>query len=478
MSRKRIPPFETEITHLGPKGLGVGRAPDGAEVRVRAAVPGARVHLVPAGKRKGVWTGRKVATVRPPPDGEAPRCAVFGLCGGCLLQEASLRAQRRAKHAMAVADVAEHLSLDGVEIHPIRGADAAYGYRNRIEMSFGPRRWLTEGDQELGLAQEGRFLGMHPPGRFDRVVDSPRCELVSEAMNQLLEAVRSVALHPEAPPPNDVRTHEGFWRHVRLREGHHTGERLVVLFTRTPDPETPWGADAEAWVERVAEAVGDRAVGVVWCVDDGVADVARGEVRRVWGRGELREELHPEGLRNARFQLSHESFFQTNTPGAEVLYSTIGEALGEHRDGLLLDLYCGTGSIGITLADRFEQVVGIEVVEAAVHDAEANAKANDVEANYRCAKVEDALDALGGGSHVVVDPPRAGLHPKVARHLATTRARSLVYVACKPGSLGRDAALLAEGGWRLEALWTVDLFPHTGHIEMVGRFVRPEEETA
>jgi len=475
MARRRIPPFETEITHLGPKGLGVGRAPDGAEVRVRGSVPGARVHVVPAGKRKGIWTGRKTVTVRPPADGVQPRCAVFGMCGGCLLQEASLEAQRRDKHAMALADVAAHVALDGVVVHPIRGVDGAYGYRNRIEMSFGPRRWLTEGDQQAGVSQHGRFLGMHPPGRFDRVVDSLRCELVSEGMNELLQAVRSVALDDDAPPPNDVRSHEGFWRHVRLREGHHTQERLVVLFTRSPDPQTPWGPDAESWVERVAHAVADKAVGVVWCVEDGVADVARGEVRRVWGRATLSEALHPEGLRSARFQLSHNSFFQTNTPGAEVLYSTIGEALGAHRDGRLLDLYCGTGSIGITLADRFDEVIGIEEVEAAVRDAEANAEANGVVARYRCAKVEAALDDLGPGAHVVVDPPRAGLHPKVAKHLAKTRARSLVYVACKPGSLGRDAAFLAEGGWRLEALWTVDLFPHTGHVEMVGRFVRDEE---
>ena len=475
MARKRIPPFETEITHLAPKGLGVGLAPDGAEVRVRGAVPGARVHLVPAGKRKGVWNGRKTVTVRPPADGVRPRCGVFGLCGGCLLQEASLHAQRRAKHAMALAEVEAHVPLDGVRVHPIRGSAAAYGYRNRVEMSFGPRRWLAEADQRAGVSQRGRFLGMHPPGRFDRVVDTPRCELVSEEMNQLLARIREVVLHPDAPPPNDVRTHQGFWRHLRLREGFHTGQRLVALFTRSPDPRAPWGAAAPAWIQRVVEAVGERAVGVVWCVEDGVADVARGAVRRVWGAGSLAEELHPEGLRGARFQLSHESFFQTNTPGAEVLYGAIGEALGEDGGGRLLDLYCGTGSVGITLADRFDEVVGVEVVEAAVRDADANARANGVDARYRCAKVEDALDALGDGAHVVVDPPRAGLHPKVAKHLAQTRARSLVYVACKPGSLGRDAAILAAGGWRLEALWTVDLFPHTGHIEMVGRFVRPEE---
>jgi 23S rRNA (uracil1939-C5)-methyltransferase len=465
MARKRLDPFETEITHLGAKGLGMGLAPDGAAVKVRGAVPGTRVAVTPAGKRKGEWTGRKTATIRPAPDGVEPRCAVFGMCGGCMLQEGSLASQRYHKGQQALREVEEGLgSLEGVVVHEVRGAPAAYGYRNRIEMSFGPRRWLNEADQVAGLPQFGAFLGMHPPGRFDRVVDSPRCELVSEPMNALLAHVRAVALAEGAPPCRDVHSHEGFWRHVRLREGHHTAERLVILFTATPK------ADEETWVAAIAERVASEAVGVVWCVDDGIADVARGEVLKVWGRDSLTEELRPEGLRAATFQLSATSFFQTNTPGAEVLYATIGEAMG--RGERLLDLYCGTGSIGIALADRFSEVVGIEEVEAAVVDAQANAAANGVVATYRCAKVEDALDSLGGGAHIVVDPPRAGLHPKVAKHLAKIDAESLVYVACKAGSLGRDGAFLAEGGWRLKELWIVDLFPQTGHIELVGRFER------
>lgn len=460
MRRRRLPPFELEITALAPKGLGLGTAPDGAPMKVRNAVPGARVHVVPQGRRKGVWTGRKQHTVRPPVDGVRPRCATFGLCGGCMLQEASLEAQRRAKVAMALGMVEAGVgSLEGVTVHPVRGGDAAYAYRNRVELSFGPQRWLSEADQASGLPHTGRFLGMHAPGRFDRIVDTPRCELVSEGCNELLEAVRRVALDPDAPLPRDPRSHEGFWRHLRLREGHHTGERLLTLFTTSPAPGD------EAWVERIAEAVADRVVGTVWVINDGVADVAQGEVAKVWGRPTLEEHLGPR-----RFQLSWESFFQTNTLGAEVLYDTVAEAAGS--GGRLLDLYCGTGSIGIYLADRFDEVYGIEEVASAVDDARANAERNGVKATFLASKVEHALETLGEGAHMVVDPPRAGLHPKVAKHLATIDAASLVYVACHPASLGRDAALLAEGGWRLTECWIVDLFPQTGHVEMVGRFER------
>ena len=153
-----------------------------------------------------------------------------------------------------------------------------------------------------------------------------------------------------------------------------------------------------------------------------------------------------------------------------MLYTAIGEAVG--RGGRLLDLYSGAGSIGIALADRFDEVFGLEEVAAAVDDARANAAANQVQAEYVCARVEDALDRLGAGAHVIVDPPRAGLHPKVVGRLAGLDARSLVYVACRPASLGRDAVGLRAGGWALRELWVIDLFPQTPHTEVVGRFER------
>ncbi len=459
--KRRMPPFECEIERLGPRGVGEGHAPDGSAIKVRGAPPGSRVHVVPAGKRKGMWTGRRTVMVRPPVGYSTPRCAVFGLCGGCVLQELDLDAQRASKHELATRQVADGLQLGSVQVHPVRGAPEAYGYRNKVELSFGPKRYLSQADQDAGLPHGGRFLGMHAPGRFDRIVDAQRCELVSDALNGVLTQVRSVALQADAPDPYDPHTHLGFWRHALLREGSGTGERLLGLYTAAPSD-----GDAD-WVERVVDAVGDRCVGVVWFVNEGVADVARGEVMRTWGRDHLHEKLGPLTVR-----LSPSAFFQTSTGGAQVLYDTIGEALG--RGGTLLDLYCGIGSIGLYLADRVDAVVGIEEVEAAVADARANAAASGLQATYRVDKVENALDAVQGGDDVriVVDPPRAGLHPRVAQQLASTEAAVLVYVACNPASLGRDAAILTTGGWYATDLWTVDLFPQTGHVESVARFER------
>lgn len=468
--RKRLGPFEVEITHLGKGGSGVGLAPDGKPVRVRPGPPGSRLAVVPSGRKKGTWIARRLARIRPPADGVAPPCVAFGVCGGCTLQELSLSAQRRHKAAAALADITAAWGRDlpdGVVIHDIRGTDAAYGTRNKVELSFGPRRYLREADHRAGAPIDGRWLGFHAPGRFDRVADTDRCWLISDAANALFTTLRRAVLVDDTQPLWDARAHTGVWRHALLREGGNTGEHLVALYTTSQ-------ADPAA-VERVVHALqatplpdGHRLVSVLHILNDGVADVARGEVARTWGRGHLVEHLM-----GVDFDLSPVSFFQTTTQGAEVLYRTVGEAIGEAR-GTLLDLYCGIGSIGLVLADHAERVIGVEEVPEAVEDARRNAARAGLDATYTTARMEDALDVLQGldDAVAVVDPPRVGLHPRVARRLAVWRGDTLVYVACKPASLGRDAAVLAEGGWRLTDLWPVDLFPQTGHLEVVGRFVR------
>ncbi len=451
--RKRLPPFECEIDALTNKGHGLGRSPHGPVV-VRFAPVGGRVAVVPQGRRKGVVLGRRTALVRPPPHAETPRCPQFLRCGGCVLQEMPLAAQRDAKVAWALGVIASVLEDDPV-VHAVRGAPSAYGYRNKVELSFGARQWVSEADKDR-VPIEGRFLGFHAPGRFDRVVDAPTCALVSDAMNGVIATVRAHALRQDLPPPYDPHTHEGFWRHLRLREAHDG--ILAVVFTTSGD---------EAPVARLAAALEGQVAGFQWHVNDEVADVARGELVRSWGRPWIVERIGHLAVR-----VGPSSFLQTNTAGCVVLYDTIACALGS--GGTLLDLYCGAGSIGLYLAEHFERIVGVEEVAAAVADAEANAADNGIEATFTQAKVEDALEAIVGGDDVriVVDPPRAGLHPRVARRLASTEVPVLIYVACHPASLGRDAAILREGGFRATDVWPVDLFPQTGHLELVARFER------
>ncbi|MEM6929837.1 MAG: hypothetical protein AAF602_23055, partial [Myxococcota bacterium] len=215
--RKRLPPFECEIEGLTGKGHGLASSPYGPVV-VRYGPVGGRVAVVPQGRRKGVVHGRRTALVRPPPDAQTPACPQFLRCGGCVLQEMPLPAQRAAKVRWGLEQIGTVLADDPV-VHPVRGTDAAYGYRNKVELSFGMRQWVSEADKDR-VPIQGRFLGFHAAGRFDRVVDAPTCALVSEAMNHVIAVVRAHTLHDDAPPPYDHRTHEGFWRHLLLREAH------------------------------------------------------------------------------------------------------------------------------------------------------------------------------------------------------------------------------------------------------------------
>lgn len=458
MARRRIPPFELRVQALGPKSMGWGRH-EGQDVYVRGAPPGALVRVVPFRRKGGALHARRLELLEPPPGAVQPRCAAFGLCGGCTLQELELAAQRAAKLELVRRTLGE---LDGVEDHGVFGVDQAYGYRNKVELSFGVLRYLSEEEHAQGLPHEGRWLGFHAPGRFDRVVDVRRCELVPEGLNEVITAARA-ALERSAFEPFDVRSHQGFWRHLVLRESS-LGQRLVALYTTSP----PEGREAEAEAELRAFAdTLDGVEAVIWFTNDRKADAAIGEQRAVLrGGSSIEERLGP-----VRYQLSPTSFFQTNTRAAQLLYDKVGEAAGQGRR--LLDLYCGTGAIGLYLAERFEAVLGVELNAEAVQDARANAARSGVEAaTYVAGAVEDNLPPLEPGDVAVVDPPRAGLHPKAARWLAEQALETLVYVACKPESLARDREILEAGGWRMQALWTVDLFPHTGHVEAVARFTK------
>ncbi len=470
--------FEVEVTALGRKGIGIATAPDGDPIEIRGVPPDTVVEVRARRKRKGLWEAVPLRIIRYPASAETPRCAVFEMCGGCTLQGLQLHAQRAAKQRTAIDDIARAMNLSSEElaqqvtIHPTRGPEQAYAYRNKVELTFGAQRFLNKTDLDTGLPFDGRYLGFHAPGRFDKIVDAARCELISEPANQLLAIVRQQALTTESPPTWDPRSHTGFWRHLLLREGFASGEHLIGLYTapaQTPEQEAAVSRLADA-LQHASLAFDHRLAGIVWFENDSVGDTAQGSIRQIWGRPWLHERLGSIG-----FQLSIQSFFQTSTLGAKLLYDTLGDAItSSHRR--LYDLYCGIGSIGLYLHQRFDQIIGIEEIPQSIEDARQNAQRNGIHhTTYHAARVEEALDLLPTTQHdhtLIVDPPRGGLHLNVANALARAPGDELLYVACHPASLGRDALPLARGGWRLAHLWFVDLFPQTYHIEAIGRFER------
>ncbi len=460
--KKQRPPVPLRLDRLEIEGLS-GLTETGRRMSTRCGAIGAQILAVQG--RGG--EARRLALLEPAPDAVSPVCAVFGVCGGCQLQEMPLEAQREGKREL-VSRLVEHPS------HPPEGAPEGYGYRNKLELSFGRHRYLSDearAEQVQAAVEsdaapprlEEDLLGFHPPGWFGKIVPVARCPLAGEEMNAALAVINAA----RPGPAWDNRAHVGRWRHVVLRQGEEGVLVSLVTTSETPEEEVQALADALAAQVRVS--------GVLWIVQDGVAEVSTGELRRVlYGRSELALRLGGVPL-----ALPHDGFFQVNAQGAEVLLARIGQALfgeGGGRGGTLLDLYCGVGALGLGLAGRLQggRVLGVELHAPAIAIARENAAAAGVDGDWHAGPVEDVLPTLSWRepSFVIVDPPRAGLHPKAARFLAAAKAEVLVYVACNPASLGRDRRVLEAGGWRLIDLWTVDLFPQTRHVEAVGRFVR------
>lgn len=444
--RRRHPPVPVRITGLDPDGAGVGVDERGRRWTVRGAPPGATVLAI--GRPKNAF---RSALVTPAPDAVPPPCPAFLTCGGCAFQEVPLERQRAEKHRA----VAALLAPLGGKDHGVHGADAAYGWRNKAELSFGVERHFLRGEEEAA-DRTGTWLGYHPPGRFDRIVDLEACPLLTPAMNAVYARARADLRASPFPAWDPVR-HRGFWRHLGMREG----EEGVLLALHTASP--PEGA--EAWIAAHAPRWGAHGVG--WYVSDAPGDAIGRELRRVvCGEGTVTVRLG-----GRRFRLSPTAFFQVNREGAEVLVETVVDWLG--AGGTLWDLYCGAGALGLCAADRFAAVVGIEQNPHAVVDAETNAAENGVgHARFVAGTVEDLAATLPPPDAVVVDPPRAGLHPRARAVLAEVPARTLVYVACRPSSLQRDGQALQAAGWRCTDRVLVDLFPQTVHIEAVTRWVR------
>jgi 23S rRNA (uracil1939-C5)-methyltransferase len=444
--------LEVSVGDLAFGGQGVARA-DGFVVFCADTAPGDRARVRVRKARRRFAEADLLEVLEPGPDRVEPPCPYVPRCGGCRLQHIGYKATLTAKRTQ----VAEHLvrigHLDGVAVLEPDPAVALFGYRNKMEYSAAP------GD-------DGLSIGFHERGRWDRVVDVAECMLATPLGNRLREAVREWAVD-EGVAPYDQRSQTGTLRHVVVRVGVNTGQGLVSVVT---------APGAEEVVDRLAPRLAEtqpQLVGLVHSVNDGVAEVTGGLPSRVvWGRDWLEEQVLGVNLR-----LSAGTFFQTNTRMAERLYERAAEAAGLTGGEVLYDLYAGAGSVGLVLAPQTAEVVAIEIVEEAVRDAEANARANGFD-RYRalCGDVRVVLrergDELPSPDVAIVDPPRAGLSGGAVRRMLELGAPVLVYISCHPATFADNARQFVEGGYRLEWVRPVDMFPQTPHVEAVARFVR------
>lgn len=459
---------ELTVTDAGEGASCLGKLPDGLAVFVSGPVAvGDRVEATITKIKRNYLEARLTRVLVPSAVRVSPPCTHFGVCGGCKWQHVGYAEQLRLKRKL-VADALAHIG--GFSNHPVREvipSPLEYGYRNKLEFSFGDRRFVPAEAGSAGDAAKPRdyALGFHAPGRFDKVVDIDQCHLAPTEMNEALALVKAFGRAHHLSIYN-THMHQGFLRNLVVRKAFATDQFMVYLVTSAHDPERMAALDAQ-----LSSHFGARLTTFVNGITTRKNTVARGERDLVIrGSGYITERLGA-----LQFAISPTSFFQTNSLQAARLYDEVLRAAELTGSEVVHDLYCGTGTIALWLAVRCRAVIGCELEAAALGDAEMNARMNGI-ANARFlaldlkhyARAVRDLSADQRPDVVVVDPPRAGLHPDLTAELRALRPRRIVYVSCNPASLARDArALCAEGVYRLSPVQPVDLFPQTYHVESV-----------
>jgi 23S rRNA (uracil1939-C5)-methyltransferase len=396
-------------------------------------------------------------------------CAHFGDCGGCRLQDVPYSDQLARKSAV-LEDLLGELWGRPVLVEP---SPEVWHYRNKVDLSFSPM-WYEQAPPP-GFEREP-VLGFKTRGRWYKPLEITECRIGPPDLSALLTPVRQW-METNKLTAFDSRTRKGFLRILLVRYGKRTGQRMVVLITA----DGP--LDKASFVETVQGSW--PADSIYHGVFRGLADVAAAdEFELIHGAPAIEEDLRvPDGKeeRVLKFQISPFSFFQTNTLGAERLYGKVRDWAKRVRPRYLYDLYGGAGGIAMTCSDLVERVWSVENVESATADGLKNVAANEVgNVTFATAKVEVWLKELllaqdparvAADTAAVVDPPRAGMHPKAARRLVELTPRALLYISCNPAQFVRELPALLEA-YDLHDVSAVDLFPHTDHVELVAELVR------
>ncbi len=417
------------------------------KIIVKNTVPGQKVRFRIAKLKQGKGEGTLLEVVEKAPQESASACAHFGICGGCVYQSLPYEEQLKLKAEQVKA------LLDPVageyEFLGIKGSPKALEYRNKMEFSFGDE---VKGGELM--------LGLHKRGSFYDIVDVSECSLVHPDFRKILICVRDYCREQKLPYYHKM-SHQGYLRHLLVRRAEKTGEILVNLVTTSQ-----MDVALETLKERLLQLpLAGSFAGILHSINDGLADVVRSEKTEVL----FGEEFFYEELLGLRFKISTYSFFQTNSLGAEVLYSQAREFIGMGNRKVVFDLYSGTGTIAQLMAPAAEKVIGVEIIEEAVEAAKENAAGNGLtNCEFIAGDVLKVLDSIEEKpDYIILDPPRDGIHPKALQKIIAYGVEHMVYISCKPTSLARDLEALTAGGYRVEKVMCVDMFPQTANVETV-----------
>ncbi len=458
---KKSGEYELKIEKLVFGGAGIGRL-DNYVIFVPETLPGdlVRVRIT---KRKTAFAEARLLQVLAASDlRQTPPCPYFEWCGGCTWQNMDYSSQTRYKENIVRESLERIGRQNDFEFLPIIAAEKSFGYRNKMEFSFADRRWLLPAELDDPAIERNLALGLHAPGTFDRILQIDQCLLQPDLPNAVLQTVFRY-VKDNALPPFGLRSHQGFLRFLVIRSSSFSGEIMVNLVTAYEDIPL---------LQPLAELLTSRfpqISSVVNNINSRPAQIAFGE-REITLSG---KNFIQEKLGRFVFDISANSFFQTNTAQAEKLFQLALDFASPRPDSAIWDLYCGAGTISLFLAAAGGPVTGFEMVEDAVADARRNATTHGV-SNVRFV-AGDLAKTLAGRQDkpdiIVTDPPRSGMHQAVIDQILRVAPARIVYVSCNPTTMARDIALLMPG-YQLRRVRPVDMFPQTYHIETVALLER------
>ncbi len=453
------------IEKPGSRGKGIGYAKDGKVVFVPYAVPGDLLHVRVIGKKKRHYEGKIHEIIEASELRTEALCSHFGNCGGCKWQHVPYPTQIEWKQG----EVKDHLERIGgfkdTSIEPIMGSQKEFHYRNKMEYSFKEGRWLTDEEIASGIEMDRRALGFHAPGRWDRVIDIEKCYLQDERADELRNYARNLALEMDMSF-YEPREKKGELRSMMIRNSSLDEWMVIFMFGQIEDSRrlkflenfnTEFG-----WLKSLQYTINLKA-------NDAWFDL---DVIAFDGEATITEKMEvTEGL-DLHFSIGPKTFYQTNGSQARELYSIARQWAQIKPTDLVYDLYTGTGTIALFLADQAKKIVGIESVEDSIAAAKQNAQSNEISnASFHCGDmkkvlVESFFDTHGRPDIIITDPPREGMHKDVTTRVLHSGARRIVYISCNSATQARDMEILSEK-YELIKSRPIDMFPHTFHVENV-----------
>lgn len=468
MSRKRkeLPTLEQiTIMDVGAEGNAIARV-DEMVVFVPFAAPGDIVDVKIDKKKRSYAEGHIVKMIKPSDCRVAPKCEHFTICGGCRWQHLPYSLQLKCKQKQVEDALKRIAKVEIPEISPILGSKNIWEYRNKLEFTFSNKCWLTYEQLKSGEMFPNReAAGFHIPGAFDKVLDINKCHLQDDFSNRLRLFIKDYALKNQYSF-YDLRANEGLLRTLMVRIAS-TGQIMAVMVFGEND-QTKINNLLDAVIKEFPEITSLLYV-INMKVNDTITDQ---EVVTFSGADFIEEEM--EGL---KFRIGPKSFYQTNSLQAYELYKVAREFAELTGDELVYDLYTGTGTIANFISKKAKKVIGIEYVPEAIEDAKVNSHINGIDNTlFFAGDMKDILNEKflaenGKPDVMIIDPPRAGMHPDVVNVILAAEPNRIVYVSCNPATQARDLALL-DSKYRIDAVQPVDMFPHTQHVENVVKLTR------